>query len=499
MSGSARPDGFNPLDMRNYRMETLPVREKSRFEQLLARVGLPLAILAFVLILASPTVGFLRSVDATTLPEEAKATFEKLGAAGFVRVNTAMLAAFAGALILWMTEALPSYLTSLILIITLVLTGVLSEVKAYAQLGHPIMWLNILSFILASMLVATGVAKRFALWFLLRYGRSPTSIFLSFIVINVVLSAFISATTAKAAILLPVFMVVAAVYGARGGTSKTNFGRSLVLHNLYCINVGAGAFVTGSGANLLAASLIAGAVQGRLFFQDWLVVAFPPAMFLLLTGWFVATRVVFPLSEEARRPKVEGGLESLRHELVGLGPLRSAELRAVVIFLVILALWATDKYHGVSATAVAFLGAIVALLPRVGVITWNQVDVPWHLLIFSAGAYTLGAGLDVTGLPSLMVNAGFDALGLGKGTPFWALYVLLTGSMLFSALIFESKTMRTMIFIPIAIGVANRFGFPVLSLALPVALLISWGVYLVMGETYFRLLGYCPSGVFGLF
>ena len=536
MSGSPRPDEFNPLDMRNYRMENLPVRAKSGFEHLLAKVGLPVAILAFVLILVSPPVGFLQSVDATTLTKEARETFEKLGPQGFTRANTAMLASFAGALLLWMTEALPNYLTSLILIITLVLSGVLSEKTAYAQLGHPIMWLNILSFILASMLVATGVAKRFALWFLLRYGGSATSVFLSFIVINVVLSAFISATTAKAAILLPVFMVVAAVYGARGGASKTNFGRNVVLQNLYCINVGAGAFVTGSGANLLGASIIAGAVPSGIFFQDWLVVAFPPAMALLLIGWLVGTRLIFPLTEEDRRPKVEGGLESLRRELESMGPLRAKEIQAVVIFLVILALWATDKYHGVSATAVAFVGAIVALLPRVGVISWNQVDIPWHLLIFSAGAYTLGAGLEATGLPGLMVNAGFDALGLGKGTPFWMLYVLLTGAMLFSALIFESKTMRTMIFIPIAIGVANRFGFPVLSLALPVALLIehvyvlpfnskpamllystdqysltdtakfgltmmciAWGMSVLMGETYYRLLGYCPHGVFGLF
>lgn len=108
--------------------------------------------------------------------------------------------------------------------------------------------------------------------------------------------------------------------------------------------------------------------------------------------------------------------------------------------------------------------------------------------------------------------------------------------MMFSALVFQSKTMRTMIFVPIAIGVAQRFGFGILSLALPVALLIehvyvlpfnskpalllystdqysftdtfkfgfvmmviSWITIIVMGETYYRLLGYTPNGVFGLF
>jgi di/tricarboxylate transporter len=170
------------------------------------------------------------------------------------------------------------------------------------------------------------------------------------------------------------------------------------------------------------------------------------------------------------------------------------------------------------------------------VVRWNDVDIPWHLLMFSAGAYTLGAGLQMTDLPSLMVNAIFEALGLSNGTHFWVFYVMLTGAMLFSALFFQSKTMRTLLFVPIAIGVANRFDYPIISLAIPVAMLIehvyvlpfnskpalllyatdqysltdtfkfgftmlviAWFVVILMGETYYRFLGYTPNGVFGFF
>ena len=114
--------------------------------------------------------------------------------------------------------------------------------------------------------------------------------------------------------------------------------------------------------------------------------------------------------------------------------------------------------------------------------------------------------------------------------------MLLTGVMVFSALLFQSKTMRAMVFIPIAIGVANRFGFSVISLALPVAfmiehvyvlpfnskpaallyetdqysisdafkfgitmMIISWLVIIIAGETWFRVLGITPNGVFGIF
>ena len=526
----------DPFDMHNYRMEHLPVRIKSPFELFLARIGLPLGVCVFLSILYWFDIEYLRTIDPTVLTDKALEYYKKVGPESFSHANLAMLAIFAGAITLWITEAIPNYLTSLILIITMVLTGVLPEKDAYAQLGHKIMWLNILSFILASMLVKTGVAKRLAVLFILKFGKNASSIFLSFIVINVVMSAFISATTAKAAILLPIFMVVAAVYGATGGKNRNNFGRNIVLQNLLCINLSAGCYVTGSGANLLAAAIIAGSVGADIFFQDWLVIAFPVSFAMLFIGWFVGTRIFFPLAPEERIPQVAGGLDSLKAELSKMGPVSAQEIKSVLLFCLILVLWATDKYHGISPTAVAFVGAIVALMPKVGVVVWDDVDIPWHLLLFSAGAYTLGAGLKMTDLPSLSVNAGVEALGLARDTPFWVFYVLLTGGMLYSSLFFQSKTMRTMVFVPIAIGIANRFGFEPLSLALPVAMLIEhvyclpfnskpalllystdqysltdtfkfgitmitigWAVVILMGETYYRFLGYTPNGVFGLF
>jgi solute carrier family 13 (sodium-dependent dicarboxylate transporter), member 2/3/5 len=531
------PPPSDPLDMRQYRIELLPVREKGRFERRLEMVGIPLALLLFVLFAFVIKLPYLQHIDASALSSEAaKKEFVAQGAALFSRNAGYMLAIFLASMVLWATAALPNYLTSLILLITLVLTGVLGEQKAYAQLGHPVMWLNIMSFVLASMLVSTGLAKRAALWLILRFGHSASTVFLVFLVLNLALSAFVSATTAKTAMLLPLFLVIASIYGARPGAGRTNFGRSIVLQNLLYNNLGASAFLTGSGANLLAAALITGAVGTSVYFTDWVMAMLPVSLLLMGIGYLLALHVFFPLTPDERTPQVAGGMERLRQEYRSLGPIRSTELRAIALFLLILALWATDRVHHVSPTAVAFVGGIVALLPRIGIVSWNEVDIPWHLMLFSAGAYALGAGLDATDLPSLSVNALFDRMGIGADTPFAALYLLLTGFMTFSALAFESKTMRAMIFVPIAIGVAHRFGFSVLSLALPVAFLtehvyvlpfnskpaallyetdryslgdafrygmammvVSWLVIIVAGESWFRVLGITPHGVFAPF
>lgn len=299
--------------------------------------------------------------------------------------------------------------------------------------------------------------------------------------------------------------------------------------------MGASSFLTESGANLLAASLIAGAIGSDIFFSEWMIASFPVALGLMLIAWIIGTKIIFPIKKEDQKPSIPGGMDSLKKDLKDLGKISFNEVKSIFIFVSILALCVTDKWHGISPTAVAFVGAIVALMPRIGIIKWNDVDIPWHLLLFSAGAYTLGAGFKVTDLPSISVNASFDALGFGVDTPFWVLYTVLTAAMVFSSLFMQSKTMRAMIFIPIAIGIALRFDFPIMSLAFPVALLIehvytlpfnskpalllySTNQYsmsdgfkfgltmqiiasitsIVMAMTYFKWLGITPNGL-GLF
>lgn len=606
---------FDPLDMNNYKIEKLPKMEKSTFEKWMARVGGPLAIVAFILVywvvdipfidnlkqsdfipteevvvaepaavvaepveavvadVAQPDVAAegeamepvaegvtaeaavqLSEAETAPTPDVVPAVVEKKAAKpdesikkavkfiedngwdDFTRANYAMLAIFIAAIILWITESIPNYLTALLVILGLVLTEVTTQKVAFATLGHPVMWLNILSFVLASMLVKTRVAKRLALWFVLKFGHSASGVFFSFLLINVILSAFISATTVKAAILLPIFMVVAAVYGASQG-NRNNFGRNIVLQNLFQVNIGASGFLTGSGANLLAAALIGGAMgleSGSIGYTDWFAAAFPLAILLLVIGWWIGVKVIFPIPKEQRRPQIEGGLVRLREELDSMGKMTTEEYKSIAIFVGVLGMWATtDVLHTIDATTVAFIGAVVALLPGVGVVKWNDVDIPWHLMLFSAGAYAIGAGLDATALPKTMVDVMFNSLGITEATPFWVLYLLLTGMMLFSALLFQSKTMRALIFVPIAIGVAQKFGYPIMSLAFPVALLIEhvyvlpfnskpaallyttnhyswsdtfkygftmmligWAMIMVWGDTVLRWLGHTPDGLF---
>jgi len=107
------------------------------------------SILAFILLYFVVDIPFLNQIDVNVLGKEALARYKEIGEASFERSNYAMLAIFVAAIILWITEAIPNYLTSLFVILAIVLTNVTSQEEAFSQLGHPVMWLNILSFVLA--------------------------------------------------------------------------------------------------------------------------------------------------------------------------------------------------------------------------------------------------------------------------------------------------------------------------------------------------------------
>ena len=464
---------FNPLDLNNYKVEKLPKMKKAPFEMWMARLGGPLALITFVFIYWFCHIGFIDNLDVSTLTAKASKRLADVGVENFLRSNYAMLAIFAASFILWMTEAIPNYLTSLLVIFGIVVTGVTSQKEALAQLGHPVMWLNILSFVLASMLVKTKFAKRLALAFVLKFGKTAKGVLWSFMVINIILSMFISATTVKATIMLPIFMVVCAIYGAHSG-QRNNFGRNLVIQNLFQVNIGANAFYTGSGAHLLAISLIAGFLGSCDFgYAAWLKTCGPMSLLILIIGLLLGMYVFFPMKKDEQKPQIEGGMMKLREELDAMGKISGEEIKALGIFGMVLLLWITKgTFHNMDETIVALLGAIIALLPGVGVVKWKDVDIPWHLMIFSAGAYALGAGLNATDLPNTMVNAAFNSMGISNDTPYWVLYILLTFLMIFSGLVFQSKTIRTMVFVPIALGVEARFGFMPMSLALPVSMLI---------------------------
>lgn len=400
--------------------------------------------------------------------------------AGLSAAAQAGAACFALALVWWVTEPFPTYVTSLVLMFLLLVTRTSNAKAIMDVLGMEVIWLNLLAFILSSMLVKTRLAKRMALWLVVRFGHKAKWALLAFVILQLALAPLIPATAARCVMTLPLMIVVAAIYGSTEETPN-NFGKNLMLLNLACISVLSSVTMTGSSANLIAVGLIENMGGHRVYYMDWMRVGAPIAILTMLSMWLIGQKFLFRIKPEDQVPRIEGGLELVQEQYAKMGPLSFSEKKALAIFGVVLFLWMTDVFHmrwfgvEISAPFAALLGAVIVLFPRWGVLQWAEADIPWHLLIFSAGAYAGGLALDGTGAAEWGVRMLFGGMNL-KAVPFGIAFTVVIAVMMYSHLLTTSKTVRTLIMLPIIITLAKALGWDPLAFALPAALCIDWVV-----------------------
>lgn len=423
---------------------------KSPFELKMQFFGLPLALLIFAIIYTMPTP------------------------IGLSYAGKMALGVFLTALILWITESIPNYAVSLLVIVALPLTGAWGEEQAMGVLGYEVIWLTFAAFIIASGMEKSGLAKRMALYLITKFGKSVNSVLMLLIIINFLIAFVVPSTTARAAMMFPIVLLVVEAFEANINDPKNNFGKLLALHGIQANNLSTAAIVTATSSQILAISFIKDLTGHDVSWMEWFI-ASAPITILTLAAMFFIGKILFKL------PKADSktlDLTKLKDEYNKLGKMTITEKKALLIFTITLALWAMDslqvKLFGfqLSLVMVAILSAALFFLPYIGILKWKEAKISWNLLIFACGAYAGGVALDETGLAAWGLNIIFKKIGV-ENMSFITLFAVIMFIASFSHLLFTSKTVRTIILIPTIIGIANATGYNPVALALPAAFCIA--------------------------
>ncbi len=440
-------------------LNSIPKRPESTGEQRLKFIGFPIGIILFLILYFMPTPS------------------------GLTLEGQAAIAAFVAALTWWVTEPFPTYTTSLILMALLVFFNGWTENQVLGVFGLEVIWLNIFAFILSSTLVKSQLAKRFALWIGLKFGHSSYTILGAFIVLQLFLAPFIPATTARTVMVLPVMLVIASIYGSTS-ENRNNFGINLFMQNLQGISIFSSGFLTGSTCNIIAAAFIFEMGSQRIYYSDWMIAMLPITIIVMAVSWWIGPKFLFKVSKSEQKPSIKGGFDVMQKMFNEMGDFSRSEKKAAGVFLAVLFLWATDRYHmgwfgfEISAVMAALIGVIFVFLPKIGILKWNDADIPWHVMIFSAGAYAGGLALFDSGAARWVVGKAFQMVGLDTGLDFWVVYIIIITFAMYAHLFFTSKTMRAIVMIPIIIAIAQQLGFDPVSLALPAAFTLTWVITL---------------------
>ena len=381
-------------------------------------------------------VGLVLLVVPSLLP------LEGLSAAGSITLGLFLMAVF-----YWITEPIPIYATSLLILLfqLLFLSASGPFVQAFefpyavadapsangfmATLAHPTLILFLGGFMLAAGAVKYSLEKNLVRVLLAPFQRSPRFLLLGIMLATGILSAFMS-NTATTAMMITIILPLLARLDA-----EDPFRVSLALSIPVAANLGGIATPIGTPPNAIA--LAALAEQGHpIPFLTWMAMATPLAVVALVFGWILLSWVY--------RPKVE----KLELDMTGRFDLSPGAVLLYLVAGITVVLWATESLHRVPSGVIAFVP--VALLPCLGVIGKTEIrSLSWEVLWLVAGGISLGVSLEASGLAAWLIGL-MDWTALGSiGVA--ALMILIT----VAGANFLSHTVATSLLVPIAMSLAT--------------------------------------------
>jgi solute carrier family 13 (sodium-dependent dicarboxylate transporter), member 2/3/5 len=321
--------------------------------------------------------------------------------------------------------------------LALVLFGVVSTTELYDALGDELIWLMLGGFILAAAMTQSGLAERFGR--MLIAGANTVDALFTRVTWLIIATAFlIPSTSARAALLLPIFLgLVAAI-------DRPRITRALALLFPTVILLSACASLLGAGAHLVAVDFMrrmdATDAPG---FLGWMLAAAPFA----IIASFAAMKLVVWLFLTGHERAASLTLSDTHAD--ARGPISAQQRRLVLICASTLLGWITTDLHGVDAALVAIAGSLAATVKA-----WTGIEiksaikkVEWNLILFLAGTLVLGDALQHSGAAQTIANAALALSPIEDWSEAQILALCALGALL-SHIFITSRTVRAAVLIP---------------------------------------------------
>ena len=377
---------------------------------------------------------------------------ELFGIDGLTVVHQRVIAIFVMAVMLWLTEAIPAWATSVTIIFVLLffvsdssfsfMQGsegqygqLLDSVGIMACFADPTIILFLGGFILAIAATKSGLDVWMAKALIRPFGHRSEMVLLGFLLITGVFSMFIS-NTATAAMMLTFLTPVFKSLPANGK------GRiALTMAIPIGANLGGMGTPIGTPPNAFAYKVLNDPTGMNLdiSFGEWMAFMVPLVLVLLVISWLLL-RLFFPFKQKTIDLEIQGDMQhNWRTVVVG------------ITFAVTIILWIAGKPIGINANTVAMLP--IAVFAFTGVITAKDLhDIDWGVIWMVAGGFALGMAMNGTGL----AKAAIASIPFGEWSPI--VILIIAGLVTFFLSNFISNTATAALMIPILAVVCEGMG-----------------------------------------
>lgn len=409
--------------------------------------------------------------------------------------------------VLWLSEALPLAMTSVLPFLLLPLLGVMTPAEVAGLYWSPIIFLVLGGALVATAVERHGLHRRLALAIVGRAPASSRGLLGAFMAATALMSMLVS-NTATALIMMPVALAVIGALPAEAGDGvlpaeagdrvlpaeagdqtlpegmggRAALGTAAVLGVAYSANIGGLGTLVGTPTNAISASIVERSLGLEVDFLTWLAFGLPlvllsiPAVFALLVWQF----------------RVPGGrLEPAM--LAGLfgeqGPMGPDERRLVPLLLLLLIGWVVLPLllpmlglpaldDGMVAMAVSLLLFLVPSARGGALLDWAdaRARVPWDILLLFGGGLALAGAITDSGLAAWL---GLKMQALGWLEP--VLLALIVVAVVVGVTEFASNVAAASAFMPVVAAIALETGDAPLPLVMGAAFAATWGFMMPSG------------------
>ena len=341
------------------------------------------------------------------------------------------------AVVMFVTEKIPLGLTSMIVAVGLVLTGVLDLKTAFSGFIDSNVILFVAMFIVGGALFETGMANEIG-GLVTKFAKSERSLIVAIMVIVGLMSGVLS-NTGTAAVLIPVVIGIAA---------KSGFKRSRLLMPLvFAAAMGGNLSLIGAPGNMIARSTLEPLGLSFGFFE-YAIVGLP----ILVVGILFYATIGFKLLPNHETTDGDSVFDDVKD--FSQVPKWKKVLSLVILIVTLLGMIFEDQI-GIKLAVTGCIGAILLILT--GVISEKEAlkSIDLKTIFLFGGTLSLASALKSTGAGEKIADKVIGALGANPSPYVLTFVVLLLCCVMTN---FMSNTATTALMAPICLSIAQGMG-----------------------------------------
>ena len=271
------------------------------------------------------------------------------------------------AILMWMFELLPESLIGILIPVFYLLSGIATTNEAFMGWASSVPWVTLGGIIIGTVMITSGLAKRFAYKALSITGNSLFGIIVGISVTSFIITPFIPSIMGKISMMVP---LVIGICQALKIEPKSKEASALMLVAFFSLWSPKMAFLTGSADSVLLAGVLGQQLGLRVSWALWAYEMFVPGLLWTIVSVFLVF-ILRPNKEVFNSKEVFTKYDEL-------GPISKEEKKTIILLIVLFIILATE-IHKIDSAWTMIIMASLAFIPGIDLLKRLSLSL---LLIF---------------------------------------------------------------------------------------------------------------------